>query len=402
MKHRPHVLLFDTPESRLNMMPLTLTRPVGALRVGIDTIAEKWERRFDVATSWLTADYLQPLFPSAAGDNVYLVDGRLIPDAALWQAITALDLGQKLVQGYEVLAARTMLLPDHLAQIHPLVIDMETKTYEGAVKMIRRPYDLFLLNGEEVEADFGYLPLEGNVGVQDAFTKVYAPEKVYVAAGAQVKACILNAEAGPIYIGPDAEVQEGSMIRGPFALGAHSVVNMGAKIRQGTTIGPFCKVGGEISNSILLGYSNKGHDGFLGNSVLGEWCNLGADTNTSNLKNTYSSVRVYNYASDSAEDSGQTFVGLIMGDHSKAGINTMFNTGTVVGVAANIFGAGFPEKFIPSFSWGGPDNGSEQYTLPEMLKTAKRVMERRQVPLHDRYQKMLEYLHSVEDLSQLI
>jgi len=396
-----HCLLYDTKESRLNLMPLTLTRPVAALRIGIHTIAEKWKHRYGLDYSYLTQDYLQPQWPNAAGDSVFLVDGRVLPNDELWQAMQNLDLGQKLVYGWEVLAARTMLLPDTVAQVSPLLIDMESVEYDGTVTLIERPYDIFVHTADEIKNDFSYLDASENIGVTDVHTICYAKDNIYVAKGAVIKAAVLNAENGPIYIGEDAEVQEGALIRGPFALGAHAVVNMGAKMRGDSSIGPHCKVGGEISNSVLLGYSNKGHDGFLGNSVIGEWCNLGADTNTSNLKNTYSNVRLYNYASSSMEDSKRQFVGLIMGDHSKAGINTMFNTGTVVGVGVNVFGAGFPEKFIPSFSWGGPDGDTTRYSLKELFITAEKVMSRRGIPLSARYKEMLTFLFETDDVSKL-
>jgi UDP-N-acetylglucosamine diphosphorylase/glucosamine-1-phosphate N-acetyltransferase len=396
-----HCLLYDTKESRFNLMPLTLTRPVAALRVGIHTIAEKWAIRYSLDYSYLTQDYLQPQWPNAAGDSVFLVDGGVLPNDTLWAAMQQLELGQKLVQGWRVIAARTMLLPDTVAQVSPLLIDMESVEYMGEVVFIERPYDIFVHTAAEIKADFSYLDQSKNRGIQDKHTVCYAEEQVFVAEGASIKAAILNAENGPIYIGPHAEVQEGALIRGPFSLGEHAVVNMGAKMRGDTSIGPHCKVGGEISNSVFLGYSNKGHDGFMGNSVIGEWCNLGADTNTSNLKNTYSNVKVYNYASSSLENSHRQFVGLIMGDHSKAGINTMFNTGTVVGVGVNIFGAGFPEKFIPSFSWGGPDTQTETYALKELLKTAEIVMARRGIPFTPRYQEMITFLYETEDLERL-
>ncbi|EIM78671.1 transferase hexapeptide repeat containing protein [Nitritalea halalkaliphila LW7] len=210
----------------------------------------------------------------------------------------------------------------------------------------------------------------------DPHTKVYAPENIFIAPGARVHAAVLNASTGPIYIGKDAEVQEGALIRGPFSMGEGSVVNMGAKVRGDTSLGPHCKIGGEVSNAVFFGYSNKGHDGFLGNAVIGEWCNLGADTNNSNLKNNYAPVKVWDYSKGRFTQTGLQFCGLLMGDHAKCGINTMFNTGTVVGVGANVFGAGFPRNFVPDFSWGGAA-GLSTFTFSKFEETASVVMKRR-------------------------
>jgi UDP-N-acetylglucosamine diphosphorylase/glucosamine-1-phosphate N-acetyltransferase len=245
------------------------------------------------------------------------------------------------------------------------------------VTVISRPWHLFLRNGTEIRRDFALLT-QGRTSqpVGDAPTIVYAPENIFIEEGVKIRAAILNAENGPIYLGRNSEVQEGAILKGPLALGEGAVVNAGARLRGDNTIGPYCKVGGEIGNSILMGYSNKGHDGYLGNSVIGEWCNLGADTNTSNLKNNYAPVKVWSHTAHRFVNTGQTFCGLLMGDHAKAGINTMFNTGTVVGVGANVFGAGFPRTFIPSFSWGGA-SGFDTFKLDKFAEVAERVMGRR-------------------------
>ncbi len=220
---------------------------------------------------------------------------------------------------------------------------------------------------------------------------VYAPENIFIEEGVYIRAAILNAENGPIYLGKNSIVQEGAIIRGAFAMGEGSHVNMGAKMRGDISLGPYCKVGGEVSNSVVFGYSNKAHDGFLGNSVLGEWCNLGADTNTSNLKNNYDSPKLWNHAYNDFEKTGIQFCGLMMGDHSKAGINTMFNTGTVVDVSTNIFGSGFPSNYIPSFAWGGGEQ-YEEYELPKALETAERVMARRNVPFTPMDKEILSHI----------
>ncbi|MGI4872540.1 MAG: GlmU family protein [Janthinobacterium lividum] len=375
-----HLLLFDDPAIRPHLLPLTFTRPVAALRCGILTIAEKWQHRLGSPTlGYLTQPYLQAKFP--AGDvsgPALVVNGAVCPDELLVRQVQALAPGQGLYCGDILVAA-------HLAdasQVAELVQDGLREQVEVAepVVVIDRPWQLFLRNGVEIRRDFALLT-QGRTSqpVGDAHTIVYAPENIFIEPGVKIRAAILNAESGPIYLGRNSEVQEGAIIKGPLALCEGSVVNAGAKLRGDNTIGPFSKVGGEVGNSILLGYSNKGHDGYLGNSVIGEWCNLGADTNTSNLKNNYAPVKVWSHATKRFVDTSQTFCGLLMGDHSKCGINTMFNTGTVVGVGANIFGAGFPRQFIPSFSWGGAA-GFETFKLPKFAEVAERVMARRKMP----------------------
>ena len=243
--------------------------------------------------------------------------------------------------------------------------------------MIDHVWDIFSKNGDAIKQDFDLITKnKTSLHLSKSNTVIGDPKLIFLEEGAIVEASILNTTAGPIYIGKDAEVMEGSMVRGPFALGEHSALKLGTKIYGPTTVGPHSKIGGEVNNSVIFGYSNKGHDGFLGNSVIGEWCNLGADTNNSNLKNNYSSVKLYNYSKKAMLDSGLQFCGLIMGDHSKCGINTMFNTGTVVGVGANIFGGGFPPTHIPSYSWGGAD-GMMEYQFEKMIETADRVFQRR-------------------------
>jgi UDP-N-acetylglucosamine diphosphorylase/glucosamine-1-phosphate N-acetyltransferase len=394
--------LFDTTESRLNLMPLTLTRPVADLRVGIFTLAEKWQHRFGAQVGFITKGYLQALYPLPTTETHLLVDGRVIANNELWEALIALKPGQKLVQELEIIGANLDTPPAQLEDLNNALLHLEPVYFEGKVQFVCYPWDIFGLNAQEIRADFELLPkLYTNIGVNDAHTKTYNDSQIFVAPGAKIRAAILNAEDGPIFIGPDAEVQEGSAIKGPFALCEHAVVNMGAKMRGDTTVGPYSKVGGEISNSVIWGYSNKGHDGFMGNTVLGQWCNLGADTNTSNLKNNYSNVKIYNYGKGQQVDTGQQFCGLIMGDHSKAGINTMFNTGTVVGVGVNVYGGGFPDKFISSYSWGGPDSEYTRYRFADFLKTAKAVMGRRKIEVSAEYEKMLRYLSEADDLKSL-
>jgi UDP-N-acetylglucosamine diphosphorylase/glucosamine-1-phosphate N-acetyltransferase len=372
-----HVLLFDDPAIRPHLLPFTFTRPVAALRCGILTLAEKWQRRLDAPTvGYLTQPYLQAKYPAGqVAGPALVINGAVCPDDLLVRQVQALAPGQGLYCDEVLVAA-------HLAdasQVAELIQDglREQQQVAEPVTVISRPWQLFLQNGAEIRRDFALLT-HGRTSqpVGDAHTIVYAPENIFIEEGVKIRAAILNAENGPIYLGKNVQVHEGAVLKGPLAVGEGSHVNVGAKLRGDNTIGPFCKVGGEIGNSILLGYSNKGHEGYLGNSVIGEWCNLGADTNTSNLKNNYAPVKVWSHTAHRFVDTGQTFCGLMMGDHSKCGINTMFNTGTVVGVGANIFGAGFPRQFIPSFSWGGPA-GFETFRLPKFAEVAERVLSRR-------------------------
>ena len=374
-----HLLLFDDPAIRPHLLPLTFTRPVAALRCGILTIAEKWQQRLQATSvGYLTEAYLQARFPAGDGQGPALViNGAACPDDLLTKQVQALQPGQGLYCDDVLVAA-------HLADATQVarLIQEGLRRVEAAepVTVISRPWHLFLHNGAEIRRDFVLLT-QGRTSqpVGDVHTIVYGVENIFIEEGVKIRAAILNAEDGPIYLGRNSQIHEGAIIKGPLALGEGAHVNAGAKLRGDNTIGPHCKVGGEVGNSILMGFSNKGHDGYLGNSVIGEWCNLGADTNTSNLKNNYAPVKVWSHAAGRFVDTGQTFCGLLMGDHSKCGINTMFNTGTVVGVGANIFGAGFPRQFIPSFSWGGAA-GFETFKLPKVAEVAERVMARRGLP----------------------
>ena len=360
------ITLFDSPEIRLNLLPFTFTRPVAEIRVGILTIAEKWQKYgFDIGFD--TTDYLQNKFSDNHAD--LKVNGALCPDKPLVEAIKSLRPNQKLMSDAIELARKKE--------------GTEVVEYHGDFRLVSQPWEIFQFNKEQINADFQILT-DGRVSAEivDKHTVVYGKENLFVEEGASIKAAIINAEDGPVYIGKNAYVHEGAMIKGAFALceGAH--VNMGAKIKGDTTIGPYSKVGGEVSNSLIFGYSNKGHDGFLGNSVIGEWCNIGADTNTSNLKNNYAPVKLWSYGTGRFANTGLQFCGLMMGDHAKCGINTMFNTGTVVGVGANIFGSGFPRNFVPSFAWGGAQ-GFTTFQLRKFYEVAAAVMKRRNKELDD-------------------
>lgn len=382
------LILFDD-HSWDNLLPLTFTRPVSGLRVGILTIAEKWEKELNSASSNLTREHLSAKYPFHPGHDNLLINGSLLPDHGIVKAIQALKTGESLEAGNTLLAARTtregasQFMVDHWLG--------KGKPYAGEVAILDFPWKIFALNGQEIEADFTRITHGRKSAMLSETVRVLKPENVFVEQGFRGEHFTLNGSSGPIYLGADSEIMEGSVIRGPFALCEEGIVKMGARIYGPTTIGPSCKVGGEINNSVLQGNSNKAHDGFLGNAVIGEWCNLGADTNSSNLKNNYAEVSIWNYPSQSFIKTGRQFCGLIMGDHSKCGINTMFNTGTVVGVSANIFGPGFPSNFIPSFSWGGAD-GFTTYRLDKALETAGRVQGRKGGKLSDEERGILEYI----------
>ncbi|NBB28380.1 GlmU family protein [Cellulophaga sp. BC115SP] len=363
-------IIFDDSSIRAILLPLTFVRPVSEIRFGIDTITEKWQDYLDDSVSFATQDYLQEKYPlQLQSDNIF-INGAVCPNAALLEAIRGLSSGQLLSLEGVTLAYRSASLLDTLDTI-------EVIEWDGTATIIRQLTDIFLLNGEQIKADFARIT-RGRTSqpITDRFTAVYNESQIFVEEGVNIKAATLNAEKGPIYLGKDVIIMEGAKIQGPFAILEGSVVNLDGKMRPNTTIGPGCKVGGEVSNVVIFGNSNKGHEGFMGNSVIAEWCNWGADTNNSNLKNDYSKVELWSYVTNRFENSGLQFAGLIMGDHSKCGINTMFNTGTVVGINCNIFGADFQPKHIPSFAWGG-SAGFKTYHLRKANQVARAVLERR-------------------------
>ncbi|GGZ33886.1 glucose-1-phosphate thymidylyltransferase [Echinicola pacifica] len=380
-------ILFDDPSYRGSLLPFTFTRPVGEIRVGILRLREKWEKHLDAKAGYHTQAYLQEKFPGLAGANLY-INGGLCPDHGLLTALHALGQGQSLVKENVLLATKWESEESFSTDL--IKEQTEPIEYEGEITLIHRNWHIFQYNSLEIRRDFALITANRiSAGVNDEHTKVYNPDMIFVEEGAKIRAAVLNAENGPIYIGKNAEIQEGALIRGPFSLGEESTVNMGAKIRGDTTVGPHSKVGGEVSNSVIFGYSNKGHDGFMGNSVIGEWCNFGADSNISNLKNNYAAVKIWDYTKGGFAPTGLQFCGLMMGDHSKCGINTMFNTGTVVGVGANVFGAGFPRNFIPSFAWGGASSLST-FQIRKFAETAEMVMTRRGIPYDETEQNILK------------
>ncbi|MFC2090952.1 putative sugar nucleotidyl transferase, partial [Bacteroidota bacterium] len=335
-------------------------------------------------------DYLSKKFPADATNDNLFINGGLIPNSELVAVINSLTTGKLIKKDNKLLAFRT-----NNTTIDPLDAALlnQAKEYTGRIDLIDYPWKIFSLNGSEIAADFSLLTA-GKVSIPLSKTvNILGDSPIFAEEGFKGEFITLNSSAGPIYLGKDSEVMEGSTIRGPFALGDHAVVKLGSKIYGPTTLGPHCKVGGEVNNSVLLSYSNKGHDGFLGNAVIGEWCNLGADTNNSNLKNNYTEVKIWNYPEERFVNTRLQFCGLIMGDHSKCAINTMFNTGTVVGVSANIFGSGFPRNFIPSFTWGGA-SGITEYRLDKAFETMERVMERREIALTEIDRKILEHVYS--------
>ncbi len=368
-------ILFFDDASRESLLPLSFTRPVADFRIGILTIAEKWAKRLEATGySFVTEEYLQDKFPKKVSAENVFINGSICPDEELVKAINSLQVGEALVSNGLLIAVK---LSGNDAQNfnYSDFSSYKSKTYQASYIKITYPEDLFSHNDVELRKDFALLTA-GRTSAKISATNTILGSNFFAEEGATAECATFNTLEGPIYLAKDSQVWEGSHIRGSFALGEHSQVKMGAKIYGATTIGPHCRVGGEVSNSILFAYSSKGHEGFLGNSVLGEWCNIGADTNNSNLKNNYTEVRLWDYAKQSFRKTGLQFCGLMMADHAKCGINTMFNTGTVVGVSANVFGAGYPRNFVPDFAWGGAQ-GLEVYPLAKVFETAERVYERR-------------------------
>lgn len=365
-----NIILFDPAKVRQELLPLTYTRPVALMRHGIDTMLEKWQRAIEGTYSFQTQDYLSSKYPIALsedGDDLYIA-ANIHPDPELVGAIQSLPPGAQLLLDGEVIARRS-------GQGGPSI------EYTGKPLAINHIWDLFILNDEALRRDFEAITAgRKSQPLSDTCTLIGDPANLFIEQGATVEAANINVKNGPVYIGRDAEVMEGACLRGPIALCEHAIVNMGAKIYGATTLGPFCKVGGELNNVVMTGYSNKAHDGFLGNAVIGEWCNLGAGCTSSNLKNTYGTIKLWNISQRRFVDTGLQFCGLIMGDHSKAGINTMFNTATTIGVGVNFYGAGFPRTFIPSFTQGSTA-GMKPIYMDAFFETAAKVMARRHVEL---------------------
>lgn len=378
-------ILFDG-DVRNQLLPFTFTRPVADIRVGILTIREKWEHFLKLTTTTLSEDYLAEKYPFLELENNVFINASFLPSENLANIVKSLKENQAVFYADEPIAFFTT----EGQEVDFDAYDIIEYSYDDVLR-IQNTWDIFSINGEAIKRDFAMLTEARESQPIPEGVLVIKPEDIFIEEGAELLFCTLNAADGPIYIGKSAQIMEGCAVRGPFALCESSILKMGAKIYSNTTVGPHSRVGGEVNNSVIFGYSNKGHDGFLGNAVIGEWCNLGADTNNSNLKNNYAEVKIWDYKSERFAKTGLQFCGLMMGDHSKCGINTMFNTGTVVGVSANIFGAGFPRNFIPSFSWGG-SAGMTTYKTDKAFEVAKVVMSRRSIEFSEEDAKILEHV----------
>jgi UDP-N-acetylglucosamine diphosphorylase/glucosamine-1-phosphate N-acetyltransferase len=378
-------ILFDGTV-RNALLPFTFTRPVADIRVGILTIREKWEKYLGTTTTSLTEEYLMEKFPMVEMEQNIMINASFLPNPILVDMVQNLNSKEAILFGEEIIAFYTNDTQEEVD-----FDEYELIEYEGEVLRIENTWDIFAKNDAAIREDFELLTEDRSSQPIPKSVNVISPENIFIEEGAKLEFVTLNASTGPIYIGRNAEIMEGSVIRGPFALCEEAQVKLATKVYGATTVGPHCRIGGEVNNSVLFGYSNKGHDGFLGNSVLGEWCNIGADSNNSNLKNNYEEVRLWSYETEGFAKTGLQFCGLMMGDHSKCGINTMFNTGTVVGVSTNIFGSGFPRNFVPSFSWGGA-SGFTTYITKKAFETAKIVMSRRHVEFSEEDAKILEHV----------
>ena len=378
-------ILFDGTV-RNALLPFTFTRPVADIRIGILTIREKWEKYLGYTTTTLTEEYLMEKYPMVEMEQNVMINASFLPNPILIDMVQNLNPKEAILFGEEIIAFHTNDTQEDID-----FDEYELIEYEGDVLRIENTWDIFAKNDAAIREDFELLTEDRFSQQIPKSVNVIAPENIFIEEGAKLEFVTLNASTGPIYIGKNAEIMEGSVIRGPFALCEEAQVKLATKVYGATTVGPHCRIGGEVNNSVLFGYSNKGHDGFLGNSVLGEWCNIGADSNNSNLKNNYEEVRLWSYETEGFARTGLQFCGLMMGDHSKCGINTMFNTGTVVGVSTNIFGSGFPRNFVPSFSWGGA-SGFTTYITKKAFETAKIVMSRRHVEFTEQDAKILEHV----------
>ncbi len=376
-------ILFDGP-ARTALLPFTFTRPVADIRIGILTIREKWEKYLGSTTTTLTEEYLSEKYPMVEMENNVMINASFLPTPILVEMIENLNPNQAIFRGDDVVAFYTEETQEEVDFDHYEIFELTSNCLT-----VEHSWDIFAKNDQAIREDFEFLTADRSSQKIPKSVNVISPENIFVEQGARLEFVTLNASTGPIYIGKNAEIMEGSVIRGPFALCEDAQVKLATKVYGATTVGPHSRIGGEVNNSVLFGYSNKGHDGFLGNSVLGEWCNIGADSNNSNLKNNYEEVKLWNYETENFSKTGLQFCGLMMGDHSKCGINTMFNTGTVVGVSSNIFGSGFPRNFVPSFSWGGA-SGFSTYLTKKAFETARIVMSRRHVDFDEVEERILE------------
>ncbi|WP_107038680.1 putative sugar nucleotidyl transferase [Brumimicrobium mesophilum] len=377
-----NIILHDL-SNHLTFAPLTLTRPVGNLRIGMWTNDERWQFYLpEASVSFKTEDYLSDKFPmKQSKDNIW-INSAVIPNAELVELVQKLEVNQSLYMQGVFLAHRGEFFEPK---------NSVSKTIEDLVVLENR-WDLFQKNDIALAADYkAYTEGKESAQLSTTNTLIGDASQLFIEEGATVECAILNVKSGPIYIGKNAEIMEGSVVRGGLAMAESSALKLSTKVYGATSLGPHCKVGGEVNNVIFQAYSNKGHDGFLGNSVIGEWCNLGADTNCSNLKNNYGNVKTFSYLSEGMEQTELMFMGVSMGDHSKTSINTMLNTATVIGVCANIFTSGFPPKYVPNFSWGGEENSSV-YDLDRAIDAGNQMMIRRKKKITEGDLKILNYL----------
>jgi UDP-N-acetylglucosamine diphosphorylase/glucosamine-1-phosphate N-acetyltransferase len=378
-------ILFDGP-ARNALLPFTFTRPVADILIGIMTIRQKWEMRLGSTTTTLTEEYLSEKYPMVELEENVMINASFCPNAILTEMVSNLEPNQAIFKGEEVIAFYTNDQQEE--------VDFDTYEileYADDCIAVKNTWDIFSKNNLAIQEDFEYLTEDRKSQPIPKSVNVIAAENIFIEEGAILEFVTLNASAGPIYIGKDSEIMEGSVIRGPFALCENAQVKMGSKVYGATTVGPYSRIGGEVKNAVLFAHANKGHEGYLGDSVIGEWCNLGADTNNSNLKNNYEEVKLWSYETEGFAKTGLQFCGLMMGDHSKCGINTMFNTGTVIGVSTNIFGTGFPRNFVPSFSWGGAA-GFTTYLTKKAFETARLVMSRRGIEFDEIEAAILEHV----------
>jgi UDP-N-acetylglucosamine diphosphorylase/glucosamine-1-phosphate N-acetyltransferase len=390
-----NIILFDS-DARNNLLPLTATRPVGELRLGILTLREKWERRMKASVSYITQEYLQVKYPIRFEADNLIVNSSVLPDDDICARIQILQMNEALLNKEgDLIAAR---ISEH--QIESLIADEEIKELQGItiendekLRCLNRLWHFSEFNEQELLSDFALLTQGKKSNPISSTNRILGYSNVFLEEGVSMEYCTINATKGPVYIGKNVEIMEGCMLRGPISIGENSILKMGAKIYGPSTFGPGCRIGGEVARSIFYANSNKSHEGYLGDSVIGEWCNMGADTNNSNLKNNYGEVKLWDYVTEKFEKTGKNFMGLVMGDHSKCAINTMFNTGTVVGVFTNVYGAGFPRNFIPDFSWGGAEGGYRTYKFAEACETAAIVMARRNLVFNELDKSILFHIY---------
>lgn len=389
-----NIILFDDDYWQ-QLLPITYTRPIAEIRIGLLTVSEKWQKRVNCEVSYITQDYLSDKYPIKITDNNLVINARLLPNDNIEDLIIQLEFNEALIYKDTLIAARLNKQQfDKLLEENSDLDELngvDISKHEKYIHLLERPHDIFSENGKEIAKDHKILTYGRTSEMIPYHCHPINADNIFIERGAVVNCATFNATDGPIYIGKNTEIMEGSHIRGPFGLCEGGTVKMGARIYKDTTIGPYCKVGGEVKNVVFQGYSSKGHDGYIGNSYIGEWCNLGADTNSSNLKNNYDIVKLWSYVKQGFESTGLQFCGLIMGDHSKTGINTMLNTGTVIGVSTNLYGSGFPRNFVPSYAWGGAQ-GYKTNRVDKALEVAEKIMARKSIPLTKEDRVILEHI----------